>query len=67
MLQLSTALLSKAAGGAQKRYMTANPALSGLRNQLYTVAEGMDDKEEAAEFIGLLQDVQLDLENLNFS
>lgn len=64
MLQLSTALLSQAAGGAQKRYVTSNPALSGLKNQLQTVVEGMDDKEEAAEFISLLDDVQLDLENL---
>ena len=64
MLQLSTALLSQAAGGAQKRYVTSNPALSGLKNQLQTAAEAMDDKEEAAEFISLLDDVQLDLENL---
>lgn len=64
MLQLSTALLSKAAAGAQKRYLTANHALSGLRNQLQTVVEEMDDKEEAAEFISLLDDVQLELVNL---
>lgn len=64
MLQLSTALLSKAASGTQKRYVTTNPALSGFRNQLETVVEGMDDRDEAAELIGLLEDVQLDLENL---
>ena len=67
MLQLSTALLSKAAGGMQKRYVTTNPALFGLRNQLHAVTERMDDKEEAAEFVSLLEDVQLGLENLRFS
>jgi hypothetical protein len=64
MLQLSTALLSKAAGGAQKRYVTSIPGLSGLKNQIQAAVEGMEDREEAAVFIGLLDDVQLDLENL---
>jgi hypothetical protein len=64
MLQLSTALLSKAAGGAQKRYVTSNPALSGLRNQLESTVKGMDDKHEIADFMGLLEDVELDLENM---
>lgn len=67
MLQLSTALLSKAAGGAQKRYVTSNPGLSGLKNQLQAVAEGMEDRQEAAAFVGLLDDVQLDLENLRLA
>jgi len=49
MLQLSTALLSKAAGGIQKRYVTSNPALSGLTNQLEDIVMGMEDKLEETE------------------
>ena len=64
MLQLATALLSKAPGGVQKRYITSQAALSGLANQLETIVKRMDDQVEAAEFIGLLEDVSLDLENL---
>jgi len=67
MLQLSTALLSKAAGGMQKRYVTSNAALSGLTNQLGKIVKEMNDREEAADFLGLLEDVALDLENLRFS
>jgi hypothetical protein len=67
ILQLATALLSKAAGGMQKRYVTSTPALSGLSNQLVAIAKRMDDKAEAAEFTSLLEDVSLDLENLRFS
>ena len=66
MLQLSTALLSKAAGGMQKRYVTSNGALAGLVQQLETLVKGLDDKAEADEFMGLLEGVALDLENLKF-
>lgn len=65
MLQLSTALLSKASGGTQNRYMTSNSALSKLGNQLESVVMTMENKEEAAEFISLLEDVKLDLDNLS--
>jgi hypothetical protein len=64
MLQLSTALLSKAAGGMMKRYITSYAALSGLVNELKSQANTMADQVEAAEFSGLLEDVALDLENL---
>jgi hypothetical protein len=67
MLQLATALLSKAAGGMQKRYVTSNSALSGLAGQLRALVKSMDDEAEAAEFMGLLEDVSLDLENVRFS
>jgi hypothetical protein len=64
MLQLSTALLSKAAGGMMKRYVTSYTALSGLVTQLKIQTDGMIDKAEAAEFRDLLEDVALDLGNL---
>ncbi|KAH7412871.1 Neurochondrin-domain-containing protein [Cadophora sp. MPI-SDFR-AT-0126] len=64
LLQLSTALLSKSSGGMTKRYITSLPALSGLVKQLKAVVKNMDDEGEASEFIGLLDDVSLDLENL---
>lgn len=64
MLQLSTALLSKAAGGMMKRYITSYAALSGLVSQLAIQANTMSDEVEAAEFCGLLEDVALDLGNL---
>jgi hypothetical protein len=66
VLQLATALLSQAAGGMQKRYATSNAALSGLANQLEDIVQRMDDKAEATEFMGLLEDVGLDLQNLRF-
>lgn len=49
MLQLSTALLSKAAGGMQKRFVTTNPALRGITKQLEKTVMGMVDKIEAGE------------------
>lgn len=64
MLQLATALLSKAAGGMQKRYVTSIAALSGLAGQLEDIVKRMDDKTEASEFTGLLEDARLQLENL---
>jgi hypothetical protein len=67
MLQLATALLSEAAGGMQKRYVTSNAALSGLTNQLEAIVKRVDDKAEATEFMALLNDVSLDLENLRFN
>jgi hypothetical protein len=66
MLQLSAALLSKAAEGMQKRFITSNPALSGLVRNLQKNVKGMEDRSEAAEFTDLLEDVALDLENLKF-
>ena len=64
MLQLSTASLSKAAGGMQKRYVTSNAALLGLAQQLETLVNELDDQAEVDEFKSLLEDVKLDLENL---
>jgi hypothetical protein len=65
ILQLSTALLSKASGSVQKRYATSNTALSKLGIQLESKVMTMENKEEAAEFISLLEDVKLDLNNLS--
>lgn len=67
MLQLSTALLSKAAGGMTKRYMTSYDALSGLATQLKAQTKDIADEIEAAELRGLLDDVALDLENLRLA
>ena len=63
-LQLSTALLSKAAGGVQKRYATSISSLTGLANQLKSLTRGLDNKMETIEFTDLLEDVSLELENL---
>ncbi|CAG8972953.1 hypothetical protein HYALB_00001373 [Hymenoscyphus albidus] len=62
-LQLSTALLTKVAGGTQKRYVTSIPALSGLVSQLRPLVKG-GDPGEVAELMELLEDVSLELENL---
>ena len=67
MLQLATALLSEAAGGMRKRYVTSNVALSGLTNQLEAIVKRVDDKAEATEFMALLNDVSLDIENLRLN
>lgn len=67
MLQLSTALLSNAAEGMRKRYVTNIAALSGLVKQLRRAVETMNDKPEAIEFMELLEDVALNLENLRLS
>lgn len=64
MLQLSSALLSKAAGGMMKRYITSYAALSGLVNQLKVQTNDIVDETEGGELRGLLEDVALDLENL---
>ena len=64
MLQLSSALLSKAAGGMMKRYITSYAALLGLVNQLKTQTNEIADEIEAAELRGMLEDVALDLGNL---
>ena len=64
ILQLATALHSKAAGGMQKRHVTNIAALSGLTRQLEDISKAMGDKVESADFIGLLEDVRLELENL---
>ncbi|TAQ90899.1 hypothetical protein B7494_g745 [Chlorociboria aeruginascens] len=66
MLQLATALLSKASGGMQKRYVASNAPLSGLAEQLKMSVNDMDDKSEATELTSLLDDVTLDLGNLFF-
>ena len=67
MLQLVTALLSKAAGGMQKQYVTSSGALSGIKTQLEAIVKQIDDETEATELMALLDDVSLDLENLGFS
>lgn len=67
MLQLSAALLSKAAGGTQKRHVTSNAALSGLARSLQKNVNKLEDEGEIAEFTELLEDVSLDLENLRFN
>ena len=67
MLQLATALLSKAAGGMQKRYAINKAALSGLVGLLRALLRSMADEAERAEFMGLLEDVSLDLENVRAS
>lgn len=64
LLQLATALLTKASGGMQKRYFTSNTALLGLATQLEAIVKDLDDKREATEFMGLLEDVSLGLENV---
>lgn len=66
MLQLAAALLSKATGSMQKQYVTSNAALLSLTSQLEDIWKCMNDKVEATEFIGLLEDVSLDLENVRF-
>ncbi|KAG0647682.1 hypothetical protein D0Z07_6683 [Hyphodiscus hymeniophilus] len=66
ILQLATALLSKAAGGMQKRYVTSIAAILGVARQLEGIASEMDDKVDAKEFVGLLEDVRLELENLRY-
>ncbi|KAF4638042.1 hypothetical protein G7Y89_g24 [Cudoniella acicularis] len=63
ILQLSTALLSKAATGVQKRYLSKIPALTGLVNQLTSFVKRLDGTD-SAELITLLEDVSLELENL---
>ncbi|ESZ97792.1 hypothetical protein SBOR_1801 [Sclerotinia borealis F-4128] len=67
MLQLSTALLSKAGEGMQKRYADEQKVLDKLAEQLETIVSKMDDKKEIDEFAELLADVVLDLENLRRS
>ena len=64
ILQLSTALLSKSAGGMMKRYITSHAALSGLANQLRSLVAGMDDEKDKAESLEALDDILLDLENI---
>lgn len=62
-LQLATALLTKVAGGSQKRYITSIPALAGLVSQLRPLVQ-KGDHGEVVELMGLLEDVSLELENL---
>ncbi|TVY46037.1 hypothetical protein LSUB1_G000180, partial [Lachnellula subtilissima] len=66
-LQLSTALLSKAAGGVQKRYVTSISALSGLVNQLQSLTKGLSNETDKVEFTDLLEDVSLELDNLRIT
>ncbi|TVY59356.1 Uncharacterized protein LCER1_G001099 [Lachnellula cervina] len=63
-LQLSTALLSKAAGGVQKRHVTSISALSGLVSQLKFLTKGLSNETDKVEFADLLEDVSLELDNL---
>ncbi|KAE8454168.1 hypothetical protein EG329_005093 [Mollisiaceae sp. DMI_Dod_QoI] len=64
MLQLSTALSSKAAGGMMKRYITTYSAMSGLVDQLSRLVKDLPDEAEAVDLMALLEDVSLDLGNL---
>lgn len=64
MLQLSTALLSKAGEGMQKRYANDQKVLAKLAAQLEITVGEMADKKDGDEFKELLSDVMLDLENL---
>ncbi|TVY85006.1 Uncharacterized protein LSUE1_G003438 [Lachnellula suecica] len=63
-LQLSAALLSKAAGGVQKRFVTSISSLSGLANQLMPLVKSLDNETDIVEFSGLLEDVSLEMEDL---
>ena len=53
MVQLSAALLSKAAGGMQKRHVTSISALSGLTQQLMKIVQGINNKIDAEECVNL--------------
>ncbi len=64
MLQLSTALSTKAAGGMMKRYITTYSAMSGLVDQLSRLVKDLPDEAEAVDLMALLEDVSLDLGNL---
>jgi len=54
MVQLSTALLSKAAGGMQKRHVTSIAALSGLAQQLMKIVRVMSNKLDGEEYVTAL-------------
>jgi hypothetical protein len=62
-LQLASAIISKAASGVQKRYLTSIPALLGIANQIRPVLRGINNVA-AAELIEQLDDAELELENL---
>ncbi|PBP26945.1 DUF1941 family protein [Diplocarpon rosae] len=64
MIQLSLALLGKLSGGMRRRYFTSQPALSGLVKQLRSSVECLEDEAESSEFMELLNDISLDIENL---
>ncbi|PBP27311.1 DUF1941 family protein [Diplocarpon rosae] len=64
MIQLSVALLGKLSGGMRRRYFTSQPALSGLAKQLRSSVECLEDEAESREFMELLNDISLDIENL---
>lgn len=51
MVQLSAALLSKAAGGMQKRHVTSIAPLSGLVQQLMKIVSGMSNKLDGEEYV----------------
>lgn len=63
VLQLSTAILSKAAPGVRRHYVTNIPAHLGLVNQLKVLVNNTNSTE-AADLLELLEDVSLELENL---
>lgn len=64
VLQLSAALLSKSSGGMTKRFITRQPALRGLSQQLKSLSSKLENRLEGVEFTELLDDVTMDLENL---
>ncbi|RKF73691.1 putative duf1941 family protein [Golovinomyces cichoracearum] len=63
-IQLSLGLLTKAADGMTKRYITSQAPISGLIRQLLDRVKSMEDRAEAAELIELLQDASLELVHL---
>lgn len=63
-LQLSLALLTKAADGMTRRYVTSQEPLSGLIRQLEHQVNSIPNKIEADELRELLQDVSMELANL---
>jgi hypothetical protein len=62
-LQLVSAILTKAASGVQKRYLTSIPALLGLINQIRPMVKELDEVS-ARDLIDLLDDASLEIENL---
>jgi hypothetical protein len=62
-LQLASAIISKAASGVQKRYLTSIPALLGIANQIRPVLHS-NDEVAAAELVEQLDDALMELENL---
>ncbi|TQS38428.1 hypothetical protein Golomagni_01064 [Golovinomyces magnicellulatus] len=63
-IQLSLGLLTKAADGMTKRYITSQAPISGLIRQLMDRVKSMENRAEATELMELLQDAALELVHL---